>query len=440
MRRAVLICLLILVAAGAAGAIERFPPPQFTTGHQMPSPTVPGPRSDVLAYVDVGVLVLALLAGAYLSLSKRSRSGILILTIFSIAYFGFYRKGCICPIGSIQNMASSLFDPGYILPAVVGMFFILPLGFSLVTGRTFCGGVCPLGALQDVVLLKPLRVPGWLSHPLGIIPWIYLGFGVLFAATGSAYIICEFDPFVGFFRLGGGAIPMGLGIGLLALGVLVGRPYCRFLCPYGALLRIGSWFSKWRVTISPNECINCRLCESSCPYGAIRHPVKTTGKGQVLEGKSRLSALLIALPLVICAGAALGYLASGSLSHANPTVRLADRVYMEHSGQVQGKTDESYAFDKLSVAPSGLYTDALRLRGQFKVGSTALGGWIALVVMLKLIMLSLRRSRGEYEADVSDCVACGRCFNWCPVERARRESKRMPKAVSEAANDCASED
>ena len=429
MRRAMLILILLLVVAGAAGAIERFPPPDFTSGHHLPTTTVPPARHEALAYIDVGVLALALLAGSYLALSRRSRTGIVILTVFSIAYFGFYRKGCVCPIGSIQNVSSSLFDPGFVLAAVVGMFFVLPLAFSLVSGRTFCGGVCPLGALQEVVLLKPLRVPGWLAHPLSVIPWVYLGFGVFFAATGSAYIICSYDPFVSFFRLGGAALPVGLGVGLLALGVFVGRPYCRFLCPYGALLRIGSWFSKWRVTISPNECTNCRLCESSCPYGAIRHPVKAEGKAEVLEGKSRLTALLVVLPVMIVAGAALGYLTGGSLSRVNHTVRLADRIYLEQSGQVQGKTLESEAFDKLSVAPTALYADALRLRGEFRIGSAVLGGWIALVIMMKLIFLSIRRSRGEYEADVSDCVACGRCFNWCPVERARRGLAPLSEAA-----------
>jgi polyferredoxin len=52
------------------------------------------------------------------------------------------------------------------VPLVVLAFFALPLAFTLFFGRTFCGAVCPIWAIQDVVLLRPVRVPGWLAGPL----------------------------------------------------------------------------------------------------------------------------------------------------------------------------------------------------------------------------------------------------------------------------------
>ena len=62
------------------------------------------------------------------------------------------------------------------------------------------------------------------------------------------------------------------GAALLLLGVFVGRPYCRFLCPYGALLKLGAIVAKWRVRVTPDYCTQCRLCEASCPFGAMREP------------------------------------------------------------------------------------------------------------------------------------------------------------------------
>jgi NosR/NirI family nitrous oxide reductase transcriptional regulator len=49
------------------------------------------------------------------------------------------------------------------------------------------------------------------------------------------------------------------------------------------------------------------------------------------------------------------------------------------------------------------------------------GGFVGLVVAGKLIGLTVRRSRKDYEADQGRCLACGRCFDYCPVGRAERK-------------------
>src|SRR5208283_5141470 len=165
---------------------------------------------------------------------------------------------------------------GYAVPLGVVAFFVLPLVVALFAGRSFCAGVCPHGALQDLVLLKPVKVPPWLEQALSVLPYIYLGAGILFAATGSAFIICEYDPFISVFRLSGRFLIVGAGVALLVLGMFVVRPYCRFLCPYGALLKLAASVGKWRVQVlTKDDCIRCRLCEASCPYGAIRGPALT---------------------------------------------------------------------------------------------------------------------------------------------------------------------
>ena len=190
----------------------RFPPPQFETGHQLPVTQMPVPRGPGWEYVDLAVLVGALGLATWLIYRKRSRKGVAGLSIFSLLYFGFIRKGCICSIGSVQNVALGLFDSRYAVPFTALAFFLLPLGFALFSGRSFCAGVCPHGALQDLVLLRPLRVPPWLESGLSILPFIYLGAGVLFAATGSAFLICQYDPFVPLFRMNGRRswLPRGL--------------------------------------------------------------------------------------------------------------------------------------------------------------------------------------------------------------------------------------
>jgi polyferredoxin len=151
--------------------------------------------------------------------------------------------------------------------------FFLPLLVAVFYGRVFCGGVCPLGAMQEIVLLKPVAVPRRLDRALGLLKYVYLAAAIALAiqpAIARDFVICRFDPFVGFFRRDGFAHMMAIGSGFLLLGMFVGRPYCRYLCPYGALL---SWCSRLAgrgVSITPGPELDCGLCAGACPYGAIR--------------------------------------------------------------------------------------------------------------------------------------------------------------------------
>ncbi len=269
-----LVCVsaaVLLCAADATGA-QRFPPPDFESGYQMPTMTQPHPAQTWRELADVAVLVGALSLASYFAVWKRSRKSVAWLAVFSLVYFGFYRKGCICPVGSVQNVTLSIFDSSYTLPVTVALFFAVPLVFALLFGRVFCGAVCPLGVVQDVVLIKPVRVPKALGQVLGMVPYVYLGLAVLFAATGTMFVVCRYDPFVGFFRLSGTLPMLVVGGVVLLLATVVGRPYCRFLCPYGVLLSLCSRFAWRRVSITPDVCVQCSLCEDACPFDAIRTP------------------------------------------------------------------------------------------------------------------------------------------------------------------------
>ena len=268
-----LIALIVIMLAGTeVFGVERFPPPDFETAYRFPVMEQPAPRANWREWTDVAVLAVSLCAATWLVLWKRNRKGLIGLSLFCLAYFGFYRRGCICPVGAIQNVSLSLFDGGYAIPLTVALFFALPVVFSLLFGRVFCSAVCPLGAVQDIVLIRPARLPLWLAESLGTLPFVYLGVAVLFSATHSAFFICRYDPFVSIFRLSGNFDILVLTGFFLILSTFVGRPYCRFLCPYGALLGILSKVAWRKATITPDECIVCGLCEDACPVGAIRPP------------------------------------------------------------------------------------------------------------------------------------------------------------------------
>lgn len=151
-KRFSIILLFILMSLLALNntAIQRFPKPEFEGNYAQPATQVTAPRSIVLEYLDVALLIASLSLITWFILKKRSRMGVLAVTLFSILYFGFYRKGCICAVGSLQNIVLALFNPAYHIPVTAIAFFVIPLLFTLIYGRTFCAGVCPLGAIQDI--------------------------------------------------------------------------------------------------------------------------------------------------------------------------------------------------------------------------------------------------------------------------------------------------
>jgi ferredoxin len=401
---------------------QRFPPPEFESGHQLPISQNPPPRSLGLEYLDVLLLVICLGMACHFVYRRRSRNAMAALSLFSLVYFGFYRKGCICAIGSVQNVAFSLVDSSYALPLTALAFFVIPLVVSLFAGRSFCAAVCPHGALQDLVLLKPLSVPIWLEHGLGLIPYLYLGAGVAMATTGTAFLICRYDPFVPLFRLTGSVPLVVSGIVLLVLATFVGRPYCRFLCPYGAALALAAKVSKWRVRITPDVCNKCRLCEQSCPFGAIQHPVDThMGQANLAGDRRRLTLTLVLLPVFIIGSAWMGSKLGRAGSFVHPTVALAERYLTDLNKPARSgvQTAAALSLGRAAQNPGSLLESAIRIRQKCVRAGWWFGGWSGLVVGFKLLALALRQRRAEFEPDRGRCFACARCFEFCPNERLR---------------------
>jgi NosR/NirI family transcriptional regulator, nitrous oxide reductase regulator len=419
----ILCCVFLLgFAAVTAKSQDRVPRPEFETGYEVPQLSVPEARSNTLEILDVVVFIGALAASAFLAIKLRKRTAIYWLTVFSVAYLGFFRKGCICPVGATQNVILALFQPGYIIPVSAVIFFVLPLVSALFFGRTFCSSVCPLGAVQELVIYKPLKVPQWIARPLGFVPVLYLGFTALFAATGSEFIICRFDPFVSLFRFGGSFEILLLGAVFILTGIFVARPYCRFFCPYGLIL---SWMSRlsWRhTTITPDECIQCSLCKDACPVGAIELPSPSTPDSDRTTDRRKLVIILIAAPLIIGGGAMLGRALHGTLSMMHPTVKTAEQVLLEETGVVEEHTLLSETFRASRKTTTQLFGDAEIIVDQFRVGSPILGASVGALFCLYLIGLYRRERNSDYRPNRGNCISCGRCFSYCPQEHVRRRS------------------
>ena len=415
--------LFILSFQSFLANAQRFPKPEFESEYQQIHTQIASPRSNLLEYLDVLVLILALSITSWLVLKKRSRKGVFWMSIFSILYFGFYREGCVCSVGSLQNVTLALFNPGYKIPITALAFFVIPLVYTMFFGRTFCAAVCPLGAIQDIFTWKPIQLKSWIQKLLGLIPFIYLGLAILYAATSTDFIICRYDPFIGVFRLDAEFFMLILGALFLITSVFIARPYCRFFCPYGVLLNLFSRVSKYHMTITPSECIQCKLCETSCPFGAIEIPDEVKIKEPKKKTVRRFYFLAAIIPALIIMGIWTGSQFHENLARVHPTVKLAQQMLDIESGKLiidelnEKEPIEIEAFRTAGKSVEQLYSEANTIIKEFRTGSLWLGGFIGFVFGLTLTGLSVFRYREDYEPNKGTCLSCARCMDYCPVDR-----------------------
>jgi NosR/NirI family nitrous oxide reductase transcriptional regulator len=412
--RKLLTILVLFATALPLWAEARFPPPEFSTGYTIPATDLPaGARLSWsgMVVLDVAMLVAFMVVATWLVHARRQRTGLAWLSLASVLYFGFYRGGCVCAIGGLQNVALALGSAEYSLPWAVGVYVALPLVWTLFYGRVFCAGVCPLGALQDLVLLKPLNVPVAVDRVLRLLPWVYLGLAFILAYTGTRWLICEYDPFVVVFRRYAGVGMLLVAGGFVLLSMWVGRPYCRWLCPYGALLSALGPLARKPVTVTPTTCIQCRLCEKSCPFGAIKLPAE---KALNPTGSSRRVWWLLGGMIAVLVWAGLGWRGGLTLAQWHPTVQLAAQVEAQTPGALPKPGTAMAAFAALGEDRGLLLTAARQIQTRMQSATAVLGAALALILLAWWWRYQRGQPQADYLASSADCLACGRCYDYCP--------------------------
>jgi polyferredoxin len=268
---------------------------------------------------------------------------------------------------------------------------------------------------QELTGFMPVKLPKKVESVLIAVPFIYLAAAILFAAINSQFIICRYDPFIGIFRLNAPFTMMIFGILLLIAGIFVNRPYCRYLCPYGVLLNIFSRFSSKHLSITPAECINCRLCEDACPYDAILPSDLDQRKEVPEKSRKRFLAYLLLIPFFAIAGSLILYNLSPALARVSNDVRLAKEIRLEKDSGVEAISTAAVAFKESGTSEEQLFAQELVIMNKFRRASPWAGLFLGLSLGISLVSLSTRRIRTEYKPHQGKCVSCGRCFKYCPV-------------------------
>jgi polyferredoxin len=186
------------------------------------------------------------------------------------------------PIAGMMNLKYFLVT-GHV-PALhpAAMFLLITfLAIAFLFRKAFCSWLCPVGTMSEYLgkfgrklFGRTFLLTRWADVSLRGLKYLLLGFFVWAVSSMSASAIAAFmrSPYgvvadvkmLNFFRFIGHTGLIVLGI-LVVASVLVQNFWCRYLCPYGALLGIASIFSPMRIRRNTETCIDCAKCAKACP-------------------------------------------------------------------------------------------------------------------------------------------------------------------------------
>jgi ferredoxin len=186
----------------------------------------------------------------------------------------------LCPFGGVETLYSLISGAGFIEKTAASAVVLLlgMLGMALVFRRSFCGQLCPLGALQGIfgaiggkLFKRHPEVPRAIDRPARWLKYVVLVVFGVWTWQAATLVMRPFDPWVAWAHLSSPEVIAEFGIGLGVLGVsLAGslvyeRFFCKYLCPTGALLGLISKVSLFNIKRDADACINCSACDKACP-------------------------------------------------------------------------------------------------------------------------------------------------------------------------------
>jgi polyferredoxin len=162
------------------------------------------------------------------------------------------------------------------------VILLLAIATGVLLKKAFCSWICPVGFVSETLasvgrrlFRRKIRLPHAVDWPLRGLKYLLLAFFVysiffsmrapdIAAFLNSPYNrVADIKMMLFFANLS--AFALKVLVALLALSVVIPYFWCRFLCPYGALLGLLSFASPLKVTRTASSCIDCGLCARACP-------------------------------------------------------------------------------------------------------------------------------------------------------------------------------
>lgn len=196
--------------------------------------------------------------------------------------------------------------------------FISAILLAILLRKGFCGWICPVGFVSNILeklgrsMGWAISLPRWLDYPLLCMKYLLLGFfgyiilwkmsiSAIEAFLFSQYNLVSDAKMLLFFLYPSALTLQVLGI-LLLVSLIIRNFWCRYLCPYGALLGLGALFGPVQVKRNDSLCVDCKRCDKICPASirvsrnkTIRHP-ECVGCMECVEVCPQKDCLTLAAP------------------------------------------------------------------------------------------------------------------------------------------------
>ncbi|MBN1602632.1 MAG: 4Fe-4S binding protein [Chitinispirillaceae bacterium] len=209
-------------------------------------------------YVLIGTIVLFVLLRNG-KLGNGTRTAVLTLS----ALLGFLAFTPMFPV-QFQQVLLGKGPDGKPIVAAVAIILLLVLS-TFITGRIFCGYLCPIGAIQELSYLFPTKkMTGQYGRVLYFARSIVFAAMIISAVWGGGIAMLEWSGISAFFHLQTGSLFFYIFAVILVTSVFLYRPFCRTACPLGFVMSLTSRLSIFRIR-SGKDCSNCKVCEKKCP-------------------------------------------------------------------------------------------------------------------------------------------------------------------------------
>ncbi|MEN8905820.1 MAG: 4Fe-4S binding protein [Clostridiales bacterium] len=194
----------------------------------------------------------------------------------------------LCPYGTLESLLSIVKDGNLLRKIYSGtvLMFIVTIVITILFRRSFCGNICPFGALQEFVgkigrkiFKKKFIISSKPDYYLRYIKYIVLVVTLFMAWKLKELWMSPFDPWAAYAHIFAGFEELKeeflIGSILLIITIvgslLVDRFFCKYLCPLGAFYAILGKLSPFRVSRNSEICTNCTLCSKECPMNIEVH-------------------------------------------------------------------------------------------------------------------------------------------------------------------------